>query len=563
MLLLVFSLFSLLFSVNAQLVTHVDAAFRSGLNRLNIPWPTADPSKALIMTTAEALPSPSSSFFTAQLSDVPGIPTIELVRRLTDFVNDTELPVSLQVWDLSLIPDIFGNVQVERGIANMSVVDISVSVPLAACCIDPSRRFAVSTWYRSDDNDDLESTPMILTQFNEKNIVFRRESPGTVVTIAWQAVSWDSGSAYSVEFDGVSTSSKAFTPSISINPPPSRSSTMVFASYTMSAFTLEQSLWQHEGVPLTFNRQLQGPATRFSIFYVDLNTTVTSGISCTNAGIGAKIAASGVVNDATLTLFHGYRNTFGIPQSVNLNIELADLSFRFALPDSLNYKIIRAQGNVASIICFSLFDLREQLSTSTTTSTSGMIGTSTTTTTTTAVTTTTAAAGTSTPAPTEVGPGETTTIQTFPGNLTLANQSTLVVNIGITPTVVAGTLTIIPGSSLVVNNVGASGDIVVVWANGGIVGTFDAVTATAEDQCSTATIGETSYDAQTLTVSVDVSDSGACPASAGLSGGAIAGIVIGCVVGVALMLAAIIGACLHKRKTRRSLERMQTKISTT
>jgi hypothetical protein len=158
-----------------------------------------------------------------------------------------------------------------------------------------------------------------------------------------------------------------------------------------------------------------------------------------------------------------------------------------------------------------------------------------------------------TPIPSEVGPGETTTIQNFPGNLTLANQSTLVVNIGAGTTVVVGTLTIVPGSMLVINNVGMPGDITVVQANGGIQGTFATVQATASDPCLTATVGQTSYQPQTLTVAVSLADSGQCATAGTLSGGAIAGIVIGSVVGVAIIVVAIVGAGLHRRKTEQSL----------
>ena len=387
---------------------------------------------------------------------------------------------------------------------------------------------------------------------------------GSNVTIAWQAVGWDSGSASTAHFVDSSTTSDTYTPAVLPT-----GSNMLFASYTMSGFSLGQSLWQHQGPPLTFTRQSVGPATIFSSFYVNLNNSVVTTRSCSNAGSSIDSPIGGVLSDSEFFMLHGYRNTF--TQLVSGSAELGDLSFRLDRKNDTSYRIDRARSVATARLCFSTYDLEPfivatttstsgtTISTITSTSTSGTAISTSSTTTSTAISSTvpsTTAAATTTPAPTEVGPGETTTIQIFPGNLTLANQSTLVVDIGITPTVVAGTLTIVEGSNLVVRNVATTGEFIVVQASGGICGKFDSVVATPQEECSMATVAGAAYQGQTLTVSVDVSDSGACSNSAGLSAGAIAGIAIGGVVVILAILAAIIGAYLHKRKTRQSIETM-------
>ena len=153
--------FILAASSQAQLVTHVSASFATGKDLLAVDVPVNVLSKTLLMTTSQARSSPSSTFYAAKLLNAGGA---NLRRRLTDFVIDSELLVSLQVWDLSLLPGMFGNVRIERGSATMSAGSTTLLISLSGCCLDPSRRFAVSTWF--EDNGELQSQSMIATQFD-------------------------------------------------------------------------------------------------------------------------------------------------------------------------------------------------------------------------------------------------------------------------------------------------------------------------------------------------------------------------------------------------------------
>jgi hypothetical protein len=102
----------------------------------------------------------------------------------------------------------------------------------------------------------------------------------------------------------------------------------------------------------------------------------------------------------------------------------------------------------------------------------------------------------------------------------------------------------------------------VVSAEGGVVGSFDAVQPLPADgdTCSTREAGPQSNSGGTLTVTVTISDDN-CSVQQGLSTGAIVGIAIGCTVGVALVVAAIVGVALHRRKQSNQLATMRGKLN--